>query len=82
MSPSPPRAQIPGLNGWTDFQFGDRTQTQTVADENEEVAWGDGPQVTVVPLPPARRGPEASGAACEWGVGRGISSNPQPCLGV
>lgn len=38
MAPFPPRAQIPVLNGWTDFQFGDRTQTQTEADENEEVA--------------------------------------------
>lgn len=38
MAPFPPRAQIPVLNGWTDFQFGDRTQTQTAADEDEEVA--------------------------------------------
>lgn len=40
MAPSPPRAQIPVLNGWNDSQFGDRIQTQTAAHEDEDVAGG------------------------------------------
>lgn len=42
MAPSPAKSPIPVLNGWSDFQFGDRIQTQMAADEDEEVVQGAG----------------------------------------
>lgn len=42
MAPSPAKAPIPVLNGWSDFQFGDRIQTQMAAVEDKEVVQGAG----------------------------------------
>ena len=42
MAPSPAKAPIPVLNGWSDFQFGDRIQTQMAVVEDEEAAQGAG----------------------------------------